>query len=93
MMKHVKIILIASIFAMSACMPIPFEEVDMVTAKQFVNTTKRQDSDRIAPVPEVQSVKPLVLMAGEPFKYEAEPIIDDWREQVLNIRSEGRGQR
>ena len=92
-MKRAKLILISSIFIINACMPVPFEEVDIVAAKQFVNATKRLDSGKIAPMPETQSVKPLVLMAGEPFQYETVPILDDWREQVINIRSEGRGQR
>jgi len=74
-------------------MPVPFEEMDMVATKQFVNKVKRLDSGKVAPLPQIKVAKPLTDLVGEPFQYEQPAIIDDWRKQHESGLSKGRTSR
>lgn len=93
MMKHGKIIILLCIIILGACTPVPYEEMDMVAAKQFVSEVKRMDSGEVMPLPRIEPAKPLTNLAGEPFQYKPPAIIDDWHKQALNIRGKGGGQR
>jgi len=92
-MKHAKILIPLCIIILGACMPVPFEEMDMVSAKQFVSEVKRMDSGKVMPMPRIESAKPLADLVGEPFQYKPPAIIDDWHKRQFGSSSKGRAGR
>ena len=72
-------------------MPVSLEETGMDSVKQFVIAAEGMENGRIQPLPEMKPMKPLPRLFGEPFRYNAATIIDDWRKQGLDSRGGSRG--